>query len=128
MAISRKNIDTNWSVASPKLIDGTYQWFGGGVAFDNTYMAIITFAMSPGGGAYVGTVTVDVKNDDNTAGFSFNLNPNFPLIITIPDAEEYKIGGAFRFQISGSATLQATSARLMFTCFNNSGDSIGIQS
>lgn len=128
MAISRLNIETVHASSQPRLDDGVYKWFSGGLAFDNTYMAIIRFSISPATAPYVGTVIVDIKNDDGSVAYSLDIENNFPLVITIPDAEEFKIGGAFRFTISGTATLQATLARTSFTCFNNSGDSIGIQS
>jgi hypothetical protein len=128
MAISRQNIQTTYATIAPRLDGGNWIWFSGANAFDNTYLAIIRFHIVPTSAAYVGTVNVEIKNDDGTVAFTAQPGNNNPLTFTIPDSEEYKIGGAPQFRMSGSSTSEPTSIRVMFAFFNNSGDSIGIQS
>lgn len=124
MAISRNNIETKYFTVTPRLDGGNWVWTSGSNAFDNTYLAVIRFQVV---GA-VPTVDVSVKNDDGTLAFTAQPGNNNPLTFTIPDAEEYKIGGAPEFLLSGSSTSEPTSVRVMLAFFNNSGDSIGIRS
>ena len=131
LTLSRYNIQSFHETPTATFDERNSVWVWTGSVFsvfDNTYLVMVQWYATNYQTGASANLRVNNGGSFNQNGFTVDLNRSFQIFFTIPDAEEYKVRTFPNFRLNGTSTVQPVALRTIVTTFNNSGDSIGIQS